>query len=60
MSYPSIEFNCGKCGSIIKKMINLKSVKEILRPTNGRCNMCGIVLNSTDFTIKVEKQYSLT
>ena len=55
MSYPSIEIVCGKCGSVINKMINLKSVRDILRPTNGRCNTCGVQLNVTEFSVKMEK-----
>lgn len=55
MSYPSIEIVCGKCGCIINKMINLKSIKDVLRSSNGRCNTCGIQLNATDFTVKTEK-----
>lgn len=55
MSYPSIEIICGKCGSVINKIINLKSIKDILRPTNGRCKICGSALNSSEFTIDFEK-----
>jgi hypothetical protein len=56
MSYPSIEIVCGKCGSVINKIMNLKSIKDVLRPTNGRCRICGNVLNPSDFTIELEKQ----
>ena len=55
MSYPSIEIVCGKCGCMINKMINLKSIKDVLRSSNGRCNTCGIQLNATEFTVKTEK-----
>jgi hypothetical protein len=54
-SYPSIEIVCGKCGCIINKIINLKSIKDVLRSSNGRCNTCGIQLNPTEFTVKTEK-----
>ncbi len=56
MSYPSIEIVCGKCGSVINKIINLKSIKDILRPTSGRCKICGNVLNPSEFTIDLQKQ----
>jgi hypothetical protein len=56
MSYPSIEIVCGKCGSVINKIINLKSIKDILRPTSGRCKICGNALNPSEFTIDLEKQ----
>jgi hypothetical protein len=55
MSYPSIEIICGKCGCVINKMINLKSIRDVLRPSSGRCNTCGIQLNATEFTVKMEK-----
>ncbi|HYX56358.1 MAG TPA: hypothetical protein VE818_09380 [Nitrososphaeraceae archaeon] len=55
MSYPSIEIICGKCGCVINKMINLKSVRDVLRPSSGRCNTCGIQLNATEFTVRMEK-----
>jgi len=56
MSYPSIEVVCGKCGAVINKILNLKSIKDILRSSNGRCNVCGNSLNPTEFTITMEKQ----
>lgn len=55
MPYPSIEVKCGKCGDIISKMINLKSLKDILRSSKGKCNSCGSELNATDFRISMEK-----
>ena len=55
MSYPSIEIICGKCGCVINKMINLKSIRDVLRTSSGRCSTCGIQLNATDFTVNMEK-----
>ena len=55
LSYPSIEIVCGKCGSVINKIISLKSIKDVLRPTNGRCRICGNALNPSEFTIDLEK-----
>ncbi len=55
MPYPSIEVKCGKCGGIISKMINLKSLKDILRSSKGKCNTCGTELNTSDFIISMEK-----
>ena len=57
LSYPSIEIVCGKCGSVINKIISLKSIKDVLRPTNGRCRICGNALNPSEFTIDLEKQH---
>jgi len=56
MSYPCIEIVCEKCGSTLNRMINLKSIKDSIRPFSGRCNKCGISMNPSDFTLKVVKQ----
>ena len=55
MSYPSIEIVCGRCGSVIKKIMSLKSVRDILRPSNGRCSICGNTLNTNEFTLNIQK-----
>lgn len=56
MSYPCIEIICGKCGSIINKIISLKSVRDVLRPSNNRCGVCGNALNPSDFAVELHKQ----
>jgi hypothetical protein len=55
MSYPSTELICGKCGTTISKVINLRPVRDVLRTHDGKCRMCGINLNPADFTIEIEK-----
>ena len=55
MSCPIIEIYCDKCGSKIKHMIILKSLKDILRPTKYKCSSCGQTLNPMDFSIELEK-----
>ena len=47
---------CGKCGSVVYQMRILKSVKDALRATNGRCPVCGAALNPSDFTVAVSKR----
>lgn len=56
MSYPCIEIVCEKCGSTLNRMINLKSIKDSIRPFSGRCNKCGVSMNPSDFTLKATKQ----
>ena len=51
MSYPSTEVICGKCGTTLSKVINLRPVRDILRTHDSRCKVCGNSLNSADFTI---------
>lgn len=55
MSYPSTEVICGKCGTILSKVINLRPVRDILRTHDSKCKLCGNSLNPSDFTIEVEK-----
>jgi hypothetical protein len=55
MSYPSTEVICGKCGTTLSKVINLRPVRDILRTHDSKCKVCGNSLNSSDFTIEVEK-----
>jgi hypothetical protein len=55
MLCPYVEIVCGKCGSVIGKMINLKSIKDIMRPTRDRCKVCGVVLNPNEFVVKIKK-----
>ncbi len=56
MSYPCLEVVCGNCGSTINRMINLKSIRDSIRPSSGRCNKCGISLNPSDFSLNTVKQ----
>ena len=55
MSFPSIEITCEKCGGRINRIINIKSIKDVLRPFNGRCNSCGVNLNPSDFELHMQK-----
>jgi hypothetical protein len=55
MSFPSIEIICEKCRGRISRIVNVKSVKDVLRPFNGRCSSCGVSLNPSDFDLHIEK-----
>jgi hypothetical protein len=52
----SADIVCGKCGSVVYQMRMLKSVKDALRGTNGRCPVCGAALNPADFAVSVTKR----
>jgi hypothetical protein len=56
MSYSSVEVLCARCGCIIKRIVSLKSIKDILRPMKDRCAACGVLLNSSDFSVKVQRK----
>ena len=55
MSFPSVEITCEKCGGRISRIINMKTIKDVLRPFNGRCNSCGVNLNPSDFELHIQK-----
>ena len=49
---------CGKCGETITNMKMLKSVKDSLAPSGGKCPACGVALSSTEFDIDAtDKSY---
>jgi len=54
----SVEITCGKCGEKIKDMKMLKSLKDVLNPTNGKCPSCGQKLSTSEFSLDVEKKWS--
>jgi C4-type Zn-finger protein len=51
----SVDVTCGKCGARIANMKMLKSIKEVIRPYNGKCPSCGQTLSVSEFTVDVQK-----
>ena len=54
----SVEITCGKCGEKIKDMKMLKSLKDVLNPTGGKCPFCGQKLSTSEFSLDVEEKWS--
>ena len=54
----SVEITCGKCGEKIKDMKMLKSLKDVLNPTSGKCPFCGQKLSTSEFSLNVEEKWS--
>ena len=52
----SVEVVCGKCGEKITNMKMLKSLKDVLNPTNGKCPSCGQKLSTSEFSLDVEEK----
>ena len=52
----SVEITCGKCGEKIKDMKMLKSLKDVLNPTGGKCPFCGQKLYTSEFSLDVEEK----
>jgi DNA repair exonuclease SbcCD ATPase subunit len=51
----SVEITCGKCGEKITNMKMLKSLKDVLNPTNGKCPSCGQKLSTSEFSLDVQE-----
>jgi DNA-directed RNA polymerase subunit RPC12/RpoP len=47
----SIEITCGKCGETIKNMKMLKSLKDVMKPYDGKCPSCGQKLSTSEFSL---------
>ena len=54
----SVEITCGKCGEKITNMKMLKSLKDVLNPTNGKCPSCGQKLSTSEFSLDVQEKWS--
>ena len=52
----SVEITCGKCGEKITNMKMLKSLKDVLNPTDGKCPSCGQKLSTSEFSFDVEEK----
>ncbi|MDH5657765.1 MAG: hypothetical protein OEY17_00230 [Nitrosopumilus sp.] len=51
----SVEIACGKCGAKITNMKMLKSLKDVINPTNGKCPSCGQKLSTSEFSLDVQE-----
>ena len=54
----SVEIACGKCGEKIKDMKMLKSLKDVMKPSDGRCPSCGQKLSTAEFSLDVQEKWS--
>ena len=52
----SVEITCGKCGEKITNMKMLKSLKDVMKPSNGKCPSCGQKLSTSEFSLDVEEK----
>ena len=53
--FMSVEIICGKCGEKITNMKMLKSLKDVMNPTNGKCPSCGQKLSTSEFSLDVQE-----
>jgi len=51
----SVEITCGKCGEKIKDLKMLKSLKDVMKPFDGKCPSCGQKLSVSEFSLDVKK-----
>ena len=55
-TWDKVEITCWKCGEKIKDKKMLKSLKDVLNPTNGKCPSCGQKLSTSEFSLDVEEK----
>ena len=48
----SVEITCGKCG---EKIANMKMLKALMNPYNGKCPSCGQKLSTSEFSLDVQE-----
>jgi DNA-directed RNA polymerase subunit RPC12/RpoP len=53
--FMSVEITCGKCGEKITNMKMLKSLKDVLKSSNGKCPSCGQKLSTSEFSLDVQE-----
>lgn len=51
----SVEITCGKCSEKISNIKMLKSLKDVMKPYNGKCPSCGQALSTSEFVLDVNK-----
>ncbi len=47
---------CGKCGKTITNMRVLRSLRDTMSPTRGKCPACGERLSSSEFEIDAQEK----
>lgn len=52
----SVEVACGKCGEKITDMKMLKSLKDVMSPTGGKCPSCGQRLSISEFSLDAKEK----
>jgi hypothetical protein len=46
---------CDKCESIIRKLIVMRSVRDVLTSSCNRCTHCGVLLNPAAIEVRARK-----
>ncbi|MFQ6135344.1 MAG: hypothetical protein ACE5KU_05985 [Nitrososphaerales archaeon] len=49
---------CSECETPLYSGYDLKSARDILKITGGKCGKCGACLSPHDFTIEVESSFA--
>jgi hypothetical protein len=51
----TLEVLCGGCGKVLYSGYDLRSPKEVVRASGGKCTGCGKPIIPSDFTLEVLK-----
>tara|TARA_Y100000815_G_C13142002_1_gene424672 strand:+ start:251 stop:433 length:183 start_codon:yes stop_codon:yes gene_type:complete len=49
----TLEILCNKCGSALYRGLELRSTRDILKLTNGKCKSCNSSLSPRDFELDI-------
>ena len=52
----SVNVVCGKCGERIHSMKMLKSIRDAMVSTGGKCPACGEKLSASEFNFDVKEK----
>ena len=50
----SVDVSCGKCGERITSMKMLKSLRDVVGRSGGKCPSCGQRLSASEFSLDVQ------
>jgi hypothetical protein len=48
---------CGECGELLYSGYDLKSTRDVLKPSEGKCKKCGDILSQNDFNIEITSKF---
>ncbi|MCY4491891.1 MAG: hypothetical protein OXC46_10615 [Thaumarchaeota archaeon] len=51
----SVDVTCGKCGEKIASMKMLKSIRDTVNSSGGKCPSCGQKLSTSEFSLDVQE-----
>jgi hypothetical protein len=54
----ALEIVCSSCGTLVYAGYDLRYIREVLKPTGGKCKGCGSKLSQSNFSVEIKKAAS--